>query len=194
MKHSVQKALDITDLSYNPRSSKTSKEGYIYRRIPNHPNCTKNGYYLEHRLVVEQKIGRFLGKKEVVHHLNHITNDNRIENLVVFSSSGVHIRDAHTIKDQFGRFTKTGKIVFDIRKGKHKKCKECGKEIYSLPSRDRQFCNRKCMGKSYEKSRIGFHLGKKHTKKTIDLFKKVALSRKRDSLGLFIHKSSKKIA
>ena len=38
---------------------------------------------MKHILVMERKIGRPLLQNEVVHHINHIRNDNRIENLLL---------------------------------------------------------------------------------------------------------------
>ena len=46
----------------------------------------------EHRLIAERLLGRPLGAKEVVHHINHNHTDNRPENLLVFASSGDHTR------------------------------------------------------------------------------------------------------
>ncbi len=63
---------------------RVSKGDYYYAKVPEHPYCTKNGYVLEHRIVMENHIERMLNQDEVVHHINADTKDNRIENLQVF--------------------------------------------------------------------------------------------------------------
>lgn len=62
------------------------KSGYILIYSPKHPHARK-GYIREHRFVMEQKIGRLLRLDEVVHHINEIKDDNRIENLRIMSTS-----------------------------------------------------------------------------------------------------------
>ena len=55
--------------------------GYVHIYKPNHPFAKKRGYVLEHRLVMEKSLGRYLRKNEIVHHRNKVKTDNRIENL-----------------------------------------------------------------------------------------------------------------
>ena len=68
-----------------------SKSIYIHILIPNHPFTDHQGYVREHRLVAEKILGRYLTKKEVIHHINGIKDDNRSENLYLFPNSGRHI-------------------------------------------------------------------------------------------------------
>lgn len=77
---------------YNWKDVKLDKDGYVLINMPDHPNCNPNGYVREHRIVMEKYIGRYLDRKEVVHHINGIKNDNRIENLELFTSNSKHMK------------------------------------------------------------------------------------------------------
>lgn len=65
-----------------------------YVRCPSDllPMARKDGYIMEHRLIMARHLGRLLKRTEVVHHINHDPHDNRIENLELFSSNGEHKR------------------------------------------------------------------------------------------------------
>ena len=78
------------------RKEKILRSGYFYIYNREHPLSGKQGYIAEHRLVMEKMIGRYLTKKEVVHHKNHIKTDNRPENLELFASAGIHTRTEHS--------------------------------------------------------------------------------------------------
>ena len=60
---------------------KKRTDGYIAIYFPDHPKSNKEGYIMEHDLIMECYIGRWLKEDEVVHHINKKRNDNRIENL-----------------------------------------------------------------------------------------------------------------
>ncbi len=64
-----------------------NNNGYVLIRNSDHPMVNRHGYVQEHRLVMEKKLGRYLTKKEVAHHINGIKNDNRIENLQLMDST-----------------------------------------------------------------------------------------------------------
>ena len=66
------------------------KEGYIQIYIPNHPFCVNGKYVMEHRLIAEKCLRRYLTKIEIIHHINGIVSDNRPENLYLFPSKSKH--------------------------------------------------------------------------------------------------------
>ena len=78
----------VREFSSNWKGGRTTDtEGYIHIRLSKSdfyfPMAVKQGYVKEHRLVMAKSLGRCLQPWEIVHHKNHIRDDNRIENLQI---------------------------------------------------------------------------------------------------------------
>jgi predicted Zn-ribbon and HTH transcriptional regulator len=79
--------------------ARTSTRGFVtvkgYKLLyrPGHPMASRQGYVMEHRLVMAEHLGRMLTPNEVVHHLNGEKQDNRAENLEVMAKR-LHDRKA----------------------------------------------------------------------------------------------------
>jgi len=95
---------------YRWKGGKMKAMGYFYIYQPNHPYAIKAKYVLEHRLVMEKHIGRYLNPWEIVHHINGIKDDNRIENLEL-CPSGTHDKRVQKVYKE-NQFLK--KIVSDF--------------------------------------------------------------------------------
>lgn len=106
-----------------------SAQGYRLVKAPDgHPTARSSGYILEHRLVMERKIGRPLLDEEIVHHINEDKLDNRPENLEI------------TDRAEHGHHHKPEPWT------ELKICPTCGKTFRKKWNQSRdQFCSRKCI-------------------------------------------------
>ena len=83
--------------------TKRTAGGYILRW------ARGRGYVREHRLVVEEAIGRPLRPDEIVHHINGVRDDNRPENLQLTSRTE-HQNDLHPMpRNGYGQFDQRGR-------------------------------------------------------------------------------------
>lgn len=132
-------------------------QGYIRIRKPDHPRAV-NGYVLEHILVMENKIGRNIESEEAIHHINGNTQDNRPENLKLFSNNGKHLSETYCREKRckcgrkhkghglcarhLAQYRRTGNVWdFDnINTTKDKEKQQCKIKSCSKISKSRGYC------------------------------------------------------
>ena len=79
--------------------TKKHNRGYVLAYVPKHPSAHKDGYVQLHTVIMERHLGRYLKKDEVVHHINHVRDDNRIENLKLMNRHehmSMHMKERHS--------------------------------------------------------------------------------------------------
>jgi hypothetical protein len=110
--HYRKKGMFVGENAGNWKGGKIiSPQGYVYIYSPYHPSACY-GYVKEHRLVIEKYVGRFLKRKECVHHIDKNKTNNHINNLMLFANSGSHL------KFEWGKKVNPDEILFDGRKVK----------------------------------------------------------------------------
>lgn len=72
--------------------------GYVKELRPDHPARDASGYVMQHRLVMEQVLGCPLRPTERVHHKNGDRQDNRPENLELWTGVGTSKKDPHGVR------------------------------------------------------------------------------------------------
>ena len=76
---------------------KGNYKGVKYVRCPQAflAMARKDGYVMEHRLVVAQHLNMILTRTQVVHHIDHNPANNSPENLVLFANNTEHKKYEH---------------------------------------------------------------------------------------------------
>ena len=82
---------------FNWRGGKVDAKGYTLVWNPAHPYSRADGYIFEHRLVMEDKLGRYLKSWEIPHHKDEVKNNNHPDNLRLMTKAE-HVR-LHKKKD-----------------------------------------------------------------------------------------------
>lgn len=103
-----------TKIEWTTYNKVSDGKGYILVLCPEHLHKKHGNYVYEHRLIMEQKLGRYLTSEESVHHLNGDRSDNRLENLKLFAN------DAEHAKFEKRGCSNTGEALVAYAKG-HKK-------------------------------------------------------------------------
>jgi hypothetical protein len=82
----------------NWRGGRTRHEaGYVMVYAPDHPRAGRSPYAFDHIMVMEHALGRHLFADETVHHKNGVRDDNRLENLELWTRphpTGIRAADA----------------------------------------------------------------------------------------------------
>jgi len=76
----------------NYKGGKYLQRGRVLIYSPDNPSANAQGYIFEHRLLMEGKLGRHLGRKEVVHHIDGDITNNSAINLHLFKDNTSHLR------------------------------------------------------------------------------------------------------
>ena len=113
-KHKLQKSMG---------SRKITKDGYVLIKDPDNPMAQPStGYVFEHRVVMSDFVCRSLKQHETPHHINGIRDDNRIENLELWSTSqpaGQRVEDkinwAIQFLSEYGDVSFTPKVEFMVK-------------------------------------------------------------------------------
>lgn len=143
--------------AYHWKGGTKNNNGYIMVQAPSHPNCDSQGYVREHRLVMEKHLGRYLEKDEVIHHINHKKNDNRVENLIILTKKehdNIHLSSPGIYRYPKGNTPwnkgRVGVMPRPWNKGLvHNvalSCITCHELFSVIPSRKNKakYCSRKC--------------------------------------------------
>jgi hypothetical protein len=61
--------------------------GYAMIYVPDHPHANSSGRVMEHRLVIERILGRYLDPSEHIHHIDFSRSNNRASNLKIVTNA-----------------------------------------------------------------------------------------------------------
>ena len=92
------------------------ENGYVLAKAPYHPNANSRGYVAVHRLIMENKLGRYLDKRtELVHHIDGNRENNSIDNLKLITPKEHFIGEHYSGRNENGQFVAKDKVFSDLK-------------------------------------------------------------------------------
>lgn len=119
--------------------------GELNPSFKNNPTISKDGYVmiwrngmrmLEHRAVIEEHLNRPLLSSELVHHINGIKTDNRVENLMLVNGSNhrkEHVLPHDIWSCHYERCVRCG--TTDRKHAGHGLCTTCSQYLFTVQKR-----------------------------------------------------------
>jgi hypothetical protein len=110
----------LREKSHGGRASAKDKwnasRGYVKCRAKGHPTADRYGFVLEHRLVMEKKIGRYLESHEIVHHIDGDRKNNNPGNLELLTKGTHHLGHKPSIGSLVGELLTRDEIPDTVKK------------------------------------------------------------------------------
>lgn len=92
-------------ISMRLRTGVRNINGRVFIYKPNHPGKNSRGFVRRSRIIMENKLGRYLLPTEVIHHKDSNLNNDNINNLQLFSNNGEHRKLHKQPRNEKGKFT-----------------------------------------------------------------------------------------
>ncbi len=97
------------------------KGGHVLLYQPAHPAAKKN-FVPEHRVIMEQRLGRYLEPQEIVHHINLVQDDNADDNLILCSGNTEHFLIHGSLNLCVAELIQIGALRFNHELRKYEVC------------------------------------------------------------------------